>query len=78
MSRLAAPSAHATPQRASQSCASCAHFCSDPGTLESRIPGLRSFGSGFAAVRSDDGLCAARGRYLSSSSYCAWFAARTA
>jgi hypothetical protein len=58
------------------SCAACAHFRSDPRELEARIPGLRSFGSGFAAVRADDGLCMLHGRYLASSSHCARFAAR--
>jgi hypothetical protein len=46
-------------------------FRADPFELESAIPGLRSFGSGFAAVRSNDGLCARHDRYLSASACCA-------
>jgi len=54
-----------------RSCATCVSFRSDPFELESAIAGLRSFGSGFAAVRSDDGLCARHDRYLSASACCA-------
>jgi len=57
-----------SPQR---SCATCVSFRSDPLELESAIAGLRSFGSGFAAVRSNDGLCARHDRYLSASACCA-------
>jgi len=58
-------------QRAAESCATCAHFRCDPQQLENAIPGLRSFGSGFAAVRADDGLCVLRDRYLSATAHCA-------
>jgi len=54
-----------------RSCATCVSFRSDPFELESAIAGLRSFGSGFAAVRSNDGLCARHDRYLSASACCA-------
>jgi len=54
-----------------RSCATCVSFRADPFELESAIPGLRSFGSGFAAVRSNDGLCARHDRYLSASACCA-------
>jgi hypothetical protein len=51
-------------------CATCVSFRSDPHELEAAIAGLRSFGSGFAAVRSDDGLCVRHDRYLSASACC--------
>jgi len=57
-------------------CRNCAHFSSDPLALESAIPGLRSFGSGFAAVRDADGLCSKHGRYLSGNATCEEFARR--
>jgi hypothetical protein len=57
-------------------CATCAHFRSDPKELESAIPGLRSFGSGFASVRSDDGLCLRHKRYLSANAHCPQFRSR--
>ncbi len=57
-------------------CASCAHFCSDPSAIERAVPGLLSFGSGYAAVRDGDGLCARHGRYLASGSVCADWKAR--
>jgi len=47
------------------------HFRADPQELENAIPGLRSFGSAFAAVRADDGLCALHDRYLSATAHCA-------
>jgi len=44
--------------------------------IERFVPGLRSFGSGFASVRADDGLCLRHGRYLAASSFCADFRKR--
>ncbi|HSE11628.1 MAG TPA: hypothetical protein VLB69_03245 [Rudaea sp.] len=77
MSALAAVAGPAATARAlDQRCATCAFFRSDPHELESAIPGLRSFGSGFAAVRGDDGLCLRHDRYLSSGAHCAQYAAR--
>ena len=61
---------------AARSCAACSHFRSDPRELEASIPGLRSFGSGYASVRADDGLCTVHDRYLSAASFCASFAER--
>ena len=52
-------------------CASCLHFRCDPLEIERAIPGLLSFGSGYAAVRDGDGLCARHERYLAASSVCA-------
>ena len=51
-------------------CASCAYFDNAPETLESAFAGLRSLGSGFAAVRDRDGLCSLHERYLPSSAQC--------
>lgn len=59
-------------------CAACAFFCGDSRELESRIPGLRSFGSGFAAVRDADGLCTTHDRYVRATAYCQSFEARIA
>jgi len=59
-----------------RSCATCVSFRSDPIELESAIPGLRSFGSGFAAVRSNDGVCVRHDRYLSASACCTEHASR--
>jgi len=67
-----------TPQiRSAACCANCAHFVSDPEQLEDAIPGLRSLGSGFAAVRADDGLCLRHDRYLSAAAHCAQHFLRT-
>jgi hypothetical protein len=57
-------------------CAACVHFQADPLAIERFVPGLRSFGSGFASVRADDGLCLRHGRYLAASSFCADFRKR--
>lgn len=56
-------------------CASCRHFQADPFAIEQFVPGLRSFGSGFAAVRDNDGLCLRHARYLSATSSCGEYAA---
>ena len=53
-----------------RSCANCRHFRADPGAIEAAIPGLIMLGSGYASVRSDDGLCEYHARYLSSTSSC--------
>jgi hypothetical protein len=51
-------------------CASCRHFHNEPAKLEAAFPGLTAMGSGFAAVRAQDGLCALRGVYLPSHGGC--------
>jgi hypothetical protein len=61
---------------ASPRCAACRFFCADPQELESRIAGLRSFGSGFSSVRAGDGLCEMHGRYLPATAHCASFEPR--
>jgi hypothetical protein len=53
------------------SCAGCRHFNDSPLAIEAAFPGLSSLSSAYAAVRSDDGLCAAHDRYVAASSVCA-------
>ena len=69
---------HSAPIKTPPRCAACRFFCSDPQELESRIAGLRSFGSAFAAVRDADGLCTRHDRYLRATAYCQSFEARIA
>ena len=42
-----------------------------PLDLEAALPGLSSLSSAYAAVRSDDGICAVHDRYVTASSLCA-------
>ncbi len=51
-------------------CGQCRHFDNAPKTLEVLIPGLRVMGSGYSAVRGNDGLCAHHDRYLSADYTC--------
>ncbi len=55
-------------------CAGCRHFNGRPLDLEAALPGLSSLSSAFAAVRSQDGLCAVHDRYVSAGSRCGAFA----
>jgi hypothetical protein len=52
-------------------CADCRHFNGQPLDIEAAFPGLSSLSSAYAAVRSDDGICAAHDRYVAASSVCA-------
>jgi hypothetical protein len=54
-------------------CASCRHFNGQPDDIEAALPGLSSLSSAYAAVRSDDGLCAMHDRYVAASSVCAHY-----
>jgi len=74
--RSAIEASHGAAIEAAPRCAACTFFCSDPQELESRIAGLRSLGSGFASVRSGDGLCEKHGRYLRASACCSSFEQR--
>lgn len=58
-----------TPATAGQ-CRTCAHFDNAPATLEAAFGNLASMSSGFASVRAEDGICHARGIYLSSRAGC--------
>jgi hypothetical protein len=58
-------------------CASCRHFRNDPAYLEAAIPGLASLSSGWASVRSDDGLCLLRERHTSARFSCGDYAVAT-
>jgi hypothetical protein len=53
------------------SCGSCRYFCESPHEIESQMPGMRSLGSGYAAVRAADGICRRHDRYLGAASSCA-------
>jgi hypothetical protein len=55
-------------------CAACRHFNGQPLDIEAALPGLSSLSSAYAAVRSDDGLCALHDRYVGASSWCAGYA----
>jgi len=57
-----------------RNCAGCDHFRNDPAYLEATVPGLASFGSGWASVRADDGLCLRHGRHAGARGCCAAFA----
>jgi hypothetical protein len=46
-------------------CAQCVHFDASPKTLEKELKGLRVMGSAHGSVRSNDGLCHRKQRYLS-------------
>jgi hypothetical protein len=55
------------------SCADCSHFNARPLDIEAALPGLSALSSAYAAVRSNDGLCAIHDRYIAASSVCARF-----
>ena len=57
----------------SPSCLSCQFFENAPALIESSIPGLSTLSSAYAAVRSEDGICAIHDRYVAASSFCAAF-----
>jgi hypothetical protein len=59
---------------ATPSCLECKHFKNAPAALEAALRGLSSLSSAYAAVRSEDGLCAVHDRYVAASSVCAVFA----
>jgi hypothetical protein len=52
-------------------CADCRHFNGQPLDIEAALPGLSSLSSAYAAVRSNDGLCAVHDRYVAAASVCA-------
>ena len=51
-------------------CRTCAHFDNAPARLEAAFGNLASMSSGFASVRAEDGICGARGLYLSAGAGC--------
>jgi hypothetical protein len=59
-------------------CLDCRHFQNNPAYFEDVFKGLSSFGSAFASVRSDDGLCRHHDRHVGSRFWCDDFAAREA
>jgi hypothetical protein len=58
------------------SCADCCHFNGRPFDLEAALPGLSSLSSAYAAVRSNDGICALHDRYVAATSVCAGYSRR--
>jgi hypothetical protein len=65
------------PARLEAGCAGCRHFNDRPLELEAALPGLSSLSSAYAAVRSQDGICALHDRYVAATSRCALHAERT-
>ena len=59
------------PDRAA--CRACVAFRGAAADIEAALPGLRSMGSAYAAVRSDDGLCYLHERFVSARAACAAF-----
>jgi hypothetical protein len=59
-------------------CANCKHFNADPRDVERATPGLNAMSSGFASVRSGDGLCDFHDRHVPAHATCAAFAAKLA
>jgi hypothetical protein len=55
------------------SCADCRQFNGRPLDIEAAFPGLSSLSSGYASVRSNDGMCALHDRYVAASGICAGF-----
>jgi len=58
--------------------AGCRHFNAEPLDIEAALPGLSSLSSAYAAVRSNDGICAVHNRYVAASSICAGYSVRPA
>jgi hypothetical protein len=54
-------------------CAQCTSFRGKPKDLEALLPGLTSLSSGYASVRSDDGICMRHDRFVGARSCCADF-----
>ena len=54
----------------SRRCETCVHFDNDPHRLEGTFGNLRAMSSGFASVRSRDGLCRRVGLYLPAGESC--------
>ncbi len=51
-------------------CGTCRHFDNAPEAFERLFPGLNSFGSGYASVRDEDGVCRLHERHVSQNSRC--------
>jgi hypothetical protein len=57
-------------------CLHCVHFRNSPAYLESAYKGLTAFGSAYASVRGDDGICLLKDLYLSADAWCEAFEKR--
>jgi hypothetical protein len=55
------------------SCRQCAHFVTDPGELETIIPGLNIVSSAYGSVRADTAYCKSRDIFLTSIIICPAF-----
>jgi len=62
---------------AKRCCGRCVFFENSPAAIEAAFPGLSAMSSGFASVRSQDGLCRKHDRYLSFRDVCRDFQARS-
>ena len=77
MSRV--PGSETAPGLAAQACCgTCRAFRNDAAYVEAQMPGLKTLGSGYGAVRADDGLCAEHQRYVAAGAICDRYAAREA
>ncbi len=56
--------------RDARRCGTCTHFDNDPRTLERTFSNLAVMSSGFASVKSRDGLCNLRHIYLPAGEGC--------
>lgn len=52
-------------------CANCRYFSGAPREVEALLPGMRTLGSAYGAVRATDGICRLHDRYLDPASRCA-------
>jgi len=59
-------------------CARCESFRGEGRDFEILLPGLTALSSGYASVRSDDGICARHDRFVAAKSCCADFSPLTA
>jgi len=59
--------------RTGEACRNCAFFEVRPVQIEAHLRGLNSLSSGFASVRSDDGLCMKHQRLMTAAGICAQF-----
>jgi hypothetical protein len=59
-------------------CADCVSFRGDPKDFEALLSGLTSLSSGYASVRSDDGICVRHDRFVGARSCCSEFSASPA
>ncbi len=59
-----------------RTCAVCAHFVDDPGTMEAELPGINILGSMYGSVRGDSGFCRVWDRLMRAVDSCPRFQPR--